>query len=93
MSSAPMVERRARWRSLAFRINAWYVVVFVASIAALVASAVPTVRRALDRADTVVVEDRVERHVAVLATGLAGVSCGGRARRCARRPASAGADP
>ena len=70
MSSAPKAERRRPWRSLAFRVNAWYVVVFIASIAALVATAVPTVRRALDRADSVVVEDRVERHVAVLETGL-----------------------
>ncbi|MEO8841256.1 MAG: HAMP domain-containing sensor histidine kinase [Kofleriaceae bacterium] len=70
MSSAPTPERRRPWRSLAFRVNAWYVVVFVASLAALAAFAVPAVRRALDRADTVVVEDRVERHVAVLATGL-----------------------
>ncbi|MEP6860816.1 MAG: HAMP domain-containing sensor histidine kinase [Deltaproteobacteria bacterium] len=70
MSSAPKADRRRPWRSLAFRVNAWYVVVFVASIAALVATAVPTVRRALDRADTIVVEDRVERHVAVLSTGL-----------------------
>src|SRR3569832_372434 len=70
MSSARKAEHRRPWRSLAFRVNAWYVVVFIASIAALVAFVVPTVRRALDRADTVVVEDRVECHVAVLATGL-----------------------
>jgi len=70
MSSARKAEHRRPWRSLAFRVNAWYVVVFIASIAALVATAVPTVRRALDRADSVVVEDRVERPVAVLATGL-----------------------
>jgi signal transduction histidine kinase len=70
MSSARTAERRRPWRSLAFRVNAWYVVVFVASIAALVATAVPTVKHALDRADTVVVEERVERHVAVLSTGL-----------------------
>src|SRR3569833_3383570 len=70
MSSARKAEHRRPWRSLAFRVIAWYVVVFLASIAALVATAVPTVRRALDRADSVVVEDRVERHVAVLATGL-----------------------
>ncbi len=72
MSSASKTEppRRRPWRSLAFRINAWYVVVFVASLAALVAFAVPTVRRAFDHADNVVLESRVERHVAVLATGL-----------------------
>src|SRR3569833_2393410 len=70
MSSARKAEHRRPWRSLAFRVNAWYVVVFIASIAALVATAVPTVRRALDRADSVVVEDRVERHVAVLANDL-----------------------
>lgn len=70
MSSAPTAERRRLWRSLAFRVNAWYVVVFVASIAALVASAVPTVNHAMRRVDAVVVEDRVERHVAVLSTGL-----------------------
>jgi signal transduction histidine kinase len=46
------------------------VVAFVASLAALVAFAVPTVRAAFDRANTVVLEDRVDRHVAVLATGL-----------------------
>lgn len=70
MSSAATAERRRPWRSLAFRVNAWYVAVFVASLAALVGSAVPTVSRALRRADTVVVEERVERHVAVLSTGL-----------------------
>lgn len=58
------------FRTLAFRLNAWYVIVFVGSLAALVAFAIPTVRDALDRTDSVVVESRIDRHVAVLATGL-----------------------
>lgn len=58
------------FRSLAFRLSAWYVVVFIASLAALVAFAVPTLRAAFDQADTVVRDERVERHIAVLATGL-----------------------
>ncbi len=73
MSSDPKPSdppRRRPFQSLAFRINAWYVVAFVASLAALVAFAVPTVRAAFDRADTVVLDDRVDRHIAVLATGL-----------------------
>jgi signal transduction histidine kinase len=69
MSSEPTPERRAV-RSLAFRISAWYVVVFIVSLAALVAFAIPTVRAASERAETIVLESRVERHVAVLAAGL-----------------------
>jgi signal transduction histidine kinase len=73
MSSEPTprdASTRRPLRSLAFRINAWYVVTFIASLAALVAFAVPTLHAAFDRADTVVLEDRVDRHAAVLAAGL-----------------------
>lgn len=73
MSSEPKPSdsrRRRQFYSLAFRLNAWYVVAFVASLAALAAVAVPTVRGALDRANTIVFEERVNRHVAMLATGL-----------------------
>ncbi|HEX4419439.1 MAG TPA: HAMP domain-containing sensor histidine kinase [Kofleriaceae bacterium] len=72
MSSDPKPEpapRRPVW-SLAFRISAWYVVAFVASLAALISFAIPTVRAAFARADTVVLESQVDRHVAVLSTGL-----------------------
>ena len=69
MSSDPKPERR-RSVSLAFRISAWYVIAFVASIAALVALAIPTIRAASQRADTVVLESRVDRHVAMLTSGL-----------------------
>ncbi len=79
MSSAPNdadadtseVPRPRPLRSLAFRVNAWYVVMFIASLATLVAFAVPIVRGAMDREDTIVLESRLERHVAALrATGL-----------------------
>ena len=70
--SAPPTAPRHRWRlSLAFRLNAWYVIAFVASVAALVAFAVPTVRNAMQREDAAVIATRLERHVTVLtATGL-----------------------
>src|SRR5689334_21067393 len=58
--------------SLAVKLNAWYVVVFAGSLAALAALAVPAVRDALEREDTVVLDSRIERHVAVLAGGLPG---------------------
>jgi signal transduction histidine kinase len=64
-----------RWRtrpvhSLALRINAWYVVAFVASLTLLAAFAVPIVRAALERERTVVLERNLERHVALLTEGL-----------------------
>lgn len=64
--------RPRRGRSLAFRLNAWYVVVFIGSIAALALFAIPTIRDALDRSDAIVLEERVEHHVAVLSGGLRG---------------------
>jgi signal transduction histidine kinase len=73
MSSAPSEPTRPRRRrtSLAFRINAWYVIAFIASLAALVAFAVPTVRNAMQREDASLVATRLERHVTVLtANGL-----------------------
>lgn len=73
MSSDPKPSEPPRTRafsSLAFRVTAWYVVAFIASIATLVGLAVPTVRAAFDRANTLVFEERVDRHVAVLAMGL-----------------------
>lgn len=73
MSSDPTQSdppRKRPLRSLAFRLSAWYVVAFIASLAALIAFAVPTLRAAFDRADTIVLEDRVDRHIAMLATGL-----------------------
>ncbi|HEY3803922.1 MAG TPA: HAMP domain-containing sensor histidine kinase [Kofleriaceae bacterium] len=66
MSSEPSEPRRRRWSSLAVRLNGWYVAAFVASLAALVAFAVPAVRGAMEREDSVVVETRLEQHVAVL---------------------------
>jgi signal transduction histidine kinase len=64
-----------RWRtrpahSLALRINAWYVIAFVASLSLLAAFAVPIVRAALERERTVVLERSLERHVALLTEGL-----------------------
>ena len=63
-------RRHRRLRSLTFRLNAWYVAVFVASLAMLVAFAIPTVRAAFARADVVVLENRIDRHIAVLSAGL-----------------------
>lgn len=72
MSSDPTTPeaRRPRGRSLAFRLNAWFVVVFVAGIAAISAAAIPAVRAAVDRSDSLVLKAQIERHAAVLATGL-----------------------
>ena len=50
--------------------NAWYVAMFVVSVSILVAVAIPTVHGALQDSDTVVLESRVERHAAILASGL-----------------------
>jgi signal transduction histidine kinase len=58
------------WRSLGVRLNAWYVVVFVTSIAALVAIAIPIARAAFAREDRIVLDERVDRHAAMLETGL-----------------------
>lgn len=67
-SEYPPVTRAAR--SLTFRLNAWYAAVFSLSVLALVALAVPVVLRALHSQDSLVMESRVERHVAVLQSGL-----------------------
>jgi signal transduction histidine kinase len=52
--------------TLAARLTAWYVACFLASIAALVAVAVPAIRNALAREERVRVETKVERHFAML---------------------------
>ncbi len=75
MSSEPTrsdVDRpRSRpLRTLAFQINVWYVIAFVASLTLLASFAVPIVRNALDRERTLVLERRLERHVALLNAGL-----------------------
>jgi signal transduction histidine kinase len=71
MSSEPTTRKPRRpLRSLAFRLGAWYVLAFIISLVALVAFAVPTIRAAFDRANQVVLDERVERHVALLETGL-----------------------
>lgn len=68
MSSAPKIEtrRRRRRRTLATRLTAWYAAAFLASIAALVAVAVPAIRDALATQERVVVQTKLERHLAVL---------------------------
>jgi signal transduction histidine kinase len=64
MSFAQKTELRPR--SLAMRLTAWYAAAFLASIAALVAVAIPAVRDALATQERVLVETKVERHLAVL---------------------------
>lgn len=68
MSSAPSEPgpRRRQRRSLAARITIWYVAAFAVSLAALVAAIVPAVRGAVAHEDAVVVQTRVERHLALL---------------------------
>lgn len=72
MSSAATPSSRPNrpGRSLAFRVTAYYMLVFVVSVAALSAFAISATRAAAARVDTVVLESRVQRHVAILATGL-----------------------
>ena len=71
MSSGASDPPRRRARSLAFRINAWYAIVFVATLAAIVAIAAAAARGAILREDALVVEARVEQHAALLvAAGL-----------------------
>lgn len=67
MSSEP-IDRRPRTRSLVARITAWYALAFIAMLAALVAFAASTIHDAIEREDAVIVETKVARHVAVLAT-------------------------
>lgn len=67
MSSAAS-ERIRRPRSLAARITLWYVAIFIASVAALVALALPAVRDAVSTEHTITVESRVQRHLAALVT-------------------------
>ena len=58
--------RRSPFRSLAFRLGAWYTASLLVAVALLSGVALHVVRRAVMRAHEVVVEERLERHSAVL---------------------------
>ncbi|MGE0402955.1 MAG: sensor histidine kinase [Kofleriaceae bacterium] len=64
------VRPRRRPRSLAMRINGWYVAMFLASVTLIIAAAAITARDAMDREASLVLERRIARHVAVLELGL-----------------------
>jgi signal transduction histidine kinase len=62
---------RPHWtRTFAFRVNAWYVAIFLASITLIVAAITVTARHAVGREASLVLERRLARHVAVLELGL-----------------------
>jgi signal transduction histidine kinase len=65
MSSEPNSPPTRR-RSLAGRITTWYVIAFIAMLALIAASAIPALRDAVRHEEAVIVDTKVERHVALL---------------------------
>jgi signal transduction histidine kinase len=67
MSSAPSdTPPRPPRFSLAARITTWYVLALLVSIAALLALAIPALRAVITEHDTVTVEAKIDRHLAIL---------------------------
>jgi len=64
--SPPPPSRRSRFRSITFRLSAWYAGTLLIGLTILGALALYTVRRAVFRSDEVVVHERLERHSQVL---------------------------
>jgi signal transduction histidine kinase len=64
-TSAPPAKR-AWFRSLPFRLSAWYAGVLLVALTTLGGLALYTVRRAVVHSDEVVVRERLERHTAIL---------------------------
>ena len=64
--STPPGSRWSPFRSIAFRLSAWYAGTLVVGLTILGALALYTVRRAVFRSDEVIVHERLERHSQVL---------------------------
>ena len=65
-TSPPAESPRSPFRSITFRLNAWYAGILVVGLAILGALALYEIRRAVFQSDEVVVHERLERHSEVL---------------------------
>ena len=66
LSASPSEPSRSPFRSITFRLSAWYAGTLLVGLTILGALALTTIRRAVFRSDEVVVHERLERHSEVL---------------------------